>query len=279
MTPRMLVLDLDGTTLTRERGIHPTDEAAIKAAIGAGILVTIATGRLYSGTLPAARRLGISGPVACMNGSEIRDLAGERMLGCFVDRATLHRARRVFARAGVAPWLMTSERLHHCARSESFLPYLRAWTESLVSHEDAFNAPGWTRGDDVLAAGGTGRYTACAAAADALRAEVDENTEVLAFPAHRARAWIVKLRDRREDKGTALRRLAAHHGIDVAATVAVGDWLNDLPMLQAAGRSFAVGQAPDEVKRTATDVCRRTIDQGGAVAEVIDRVWGIRANS
>jgi hydroxymethylpyrimidine pyrophosphatase-like HAD family hydrolase len=75
-------------------------------------------------------------------------------------------------------------------------------------------------------------------------------------------------------KGTALKWVSEHYGIPIGETVCVGDWLNDLPMMSTAGRSFAMGQAPDEVKAAATDVLDRTIDAGGAIAEAIARAFG-----
>ena len=63
------------------------------------------------------------------------------------------------------------------------------------------------------------------------------------------------------------------YGVAMAETVCVGDWLNDLPMLKAAGRSFAMGQAPAEVKSAATDVLTKTITTGGGIAEAIARAF------
>ena len=63
--------------------------------------------------------------------------------------------------------------------------------------------------------------------------------------------------------------LAAHHGYDMSEVVAVGDWLNDLAMLEAAGRSFSMGHAPDAVKEAATDQLGR--DDG--VARAIELAW------
>ena len=77
-------------------------------------------------------------------------------------------------------------------------------------------------------------------------------------------------------KGTALEWVSSHYGVHVSETVCVGDWLNDLPMMSMAGRSFAMGQAPAEVKAAATDVLDRSIDTGGAIAEAIDRAFGTK---
>jgi hydroxymethylpyrimidine pyrophosphatase-like HAD family hydrolase len=69
--------------------------------------------------------------------------------------------------------------------------------------------------------------------------------------------------------------IAEHEGVDLADTVCVGDWVNDVPMFEVAGRSFAMGQAPDEVKSKATDVLAETTAQGGGVARAVAEAFGI----
>ena len=66
-------------------------------------------------------------------------------------------------------------------------------------------------------------------------------------------------------------------GVALADTVCVGDWVNDVPMFEVAGRSFAMGQAPDEVKSKATDVLSETTEQGGGVARAVAEAFGITA--
>lgn len=49
-----------------------------------------------------------------------------------------------------------------------------------------------------------------------------------------------------------MRFLAQRYGIDMSQTVAMGDNLNDLSMIEAAGIGVAVGNAVRELKRKAT---------------------------
>jgi hydroxymethylpyrimidine pyrophosphatase-like HAD family hydrolase len=70
--------------------------------------------------------------------------------------------------------------------------------------------------------------------------------------------------------------VAAHYGCTIEETVCVGDWLNDVSMFGVAGRSFAMGQAPDEVKRAASVVLAETSEQGGGIARVVEEVFEIR---
>jgi hydroxymethylpyrimidine pyrophosphatase-like HAD family hydrolase len=91
-----------------------------------------------------------------------------------------------------------------------------------------------------------------------------------------AGSWATIVRAAGGTKGTALRWIAHHEGVALVDTVCVGDWINDIPMFEVAGRSFAMGQAPDEVKKKASHALEQSSEQGGGVAEAIERAFGIR---
>lgn len=73
-------------------------------------------------------------------------------------------------------------------------------------------------------------------------------------------------------KGAALTRLAAHLGIAIEETVAVGDSLNDAEMIRTAGRGVAVANARDELKAIADVVLDRRAEDG-AIAELAERFF------
>ena len=66
-----------------------------------------------------------------------------------------------------------------------------------------------------------------------------------------------------------LARLAARLNIHRDQVAAVGDWFNDVGMFRYAGRSFAMGQAPEVIHREATDRLLATSATGGGIAEAI----------
>ena len=72
------------------------------------------------------------------------------------------------------------------------------------------------------------------------------------------------------NKGAGLLALGRHLGIDPAEMIAIGDGVNDLPMICAAGLGACVANAYDEVKEKSDYVCSANNDEGG-VAEVIER--------
>jgi 3-deoxy-D-manno-octulosonate 8-phosphate phosphatase (KDO 8-P phosphatase) len=78
------------------------------------------------------------------------------------------------------------------------------------------------------------------------------------------------------DKLGVFARLCARLKLTPGACAFVGDDIVDLPMMRAAGLSFAVADAHREVRRAADIVTRRPGGRG-AVREVCDRLLALRA--
>lgn len=277
LQPRVLVLDLDGTTLHQGGRLAERDVAAARALRARGVQVTLATGRLFSGTQWVGAALGVRGSVAVMNGSELVDVqTGEARQGWYVDRAARSHARDVFAVHGLSPFLFGSRAIHLARRDARHARYLEVWTEHLRIHADVFEAPEWHEADDVVAVCAAGPVERVAAAREALDAALPQGLGTVVFSTFDGDGFL-ELRHVGEDKGTALVRLAAERGVTAAECVAVGDWRNDLPMLRAAGRAFAMAHADDTVKAAAGEVLHASRSTGGAIAEVAERVWGVVA--
>ena len=72
-------------------------------------------------------------------------------------------------------------------------------------------------------------------------------------------------------KGSGLIELCEFLGVDLSETIAVGDGLNDLEILQTAGLAVAMGNAKDEIKDIADYVTADNEHDG--VAEVIEKFF------
>jgi hydroxymethylpyrimidine pyrophosphatase-like HAD family hydrolase len=64
------------------------------------------------------------------------------------------------------------------------------------------------------------------------------------------------------NKGYGLKAMASYFNIPIENTVAIGDEKNDLPMLNIAGLSIAMGNAEEEVKLS-SDVVTLSNDENG----------------
>jgi 5-amino-6-(5-phospho-D-ribitylamino)uracil phosphatase len=88
-------------------------------------------------------------------------------------------------------------------------------------------------------------------------AETHPDTHVM-----RTDADLIQIMDGSVDKSTALRRVAAHYEIPMRQVMAIGDAINDIPMLDAAGVAIAMDNAKPEVKRIADWVAPSNNDHG-----------------
>lgn len=275
MTPRLLALDLDGTTVDRSRTLREVDRRAAWALAEQGVVVTINTGRLYTGTRAIAHNLGIEGVVACMNGAHLVDTRTDAAVHQHTLTAdVLGVVRDTIRSEGLTPYLFAADGIHYDERGATYTFQMRAWSAQLHGHECLYRGRWWSGEREVFAVGATGRESAVRAAVRAIEHALP-TLKLMHFASGRGDFWYLEVKDGREDKGTAIDRLAALHGLSAEDCVAVGDWYNDAPALRRAGRSFAMGHAPKDLCALCDVTLDATHDTGGAVAEVARRVWNL----
>lgn len=275
---KLLALDLDGTVLNGAGVAHDADVEAVHKLRARGVKVTILTGRLYSGTREAAELLGIDGPVGCADGSHIVNVKNDKtLLHHGIRGRAADRLRESLERNDLVAFLFAEDAIVHDERGADYLPFVRTWSTDLRYAHRVTEHALWDSDDGMTAVVALGKEANIGRIVADIQRDATESMQVAMFPFRRdTEHWGMVARASGGTKGTALAWVSSHYGIDISETVCVGDWLNDLPMMTCAGRSFAMGQAPSEVKLAATDVLENTIDAGGAIAEAIGRAFGTK---
>lgn len=276
---KLCAVDLDGTLLDPTGVAHEADLRALQSLLNQGAHVTIVTGRLYSGTRPTAERLGLRGPVACVDGSHIVSAETHKTLHCHAlsgDRARALRDAMEQSRA--ATFLFAQDQVVYDTDGVPYLGYVSTWSTSLVAAGRTVTHPFWEHDDGITAVVAVGDYAQIHSAVAAIARDVGEHAQVAMFPAKNVDdRWGMIVRASGGDKGTALKYVADHYNVAMEEVVAIGDWMNDIPMLRVAGRSFAMGHAPDAVKSEASDCLEHTPLAGGGVAHAVELAFGVRA--
>lgn len=276
---KLLAVDLDGTLLDIRGVPHARDVRAVRAALAEGVSVSIVTGRLYSGSRAAAEMLGLQGAVGCADGSHVvRALDHATLLHHGVAGAQLVVLKGALAQADAATFVFARDAIGHDASGAPYVRYVSTWSNDVRVAADVFAHDLWAVEEGVTAIVALGEEGRLSAAAREIEGELGAAVTVVSFPLRRgphAGTWALMVRAAAGTKGTAVRWIAHHTGVALEDTVCVGDWVNDLPMFEVAGRSFAMGQAPDEVKSKATDVLVETVQEGGGVATAIAKAFGI----
>ena len=267
---RLLALDLDGTLLKRDHTVDERDVAAINELQRAGVTVTIVTGRLHSGSVAAARACGIEGVIACVEGSHLVELASNTTLVHHaIEPETSALLRQTIGANGLVPFVFDAQGIHHDHAGAAYAHYVSTWSPNLrIVEEDV----AWQT--EPLAAVAIGDEAAVLAAAQTLRAHADRLFSVSFAVSQVPGKHAVLVRAAGPTKGTALRELCRLVDCTTDEAVAIGDWVNDVPMFEVAGRSFAMGGAPDHVSAKATDRLTAIAGSGGGIAEAIRRAWG-----
>jgi HAD superfamily hydrolase (TIGR01484 family) len=230
---------------------------------------------MYSGTRTIARDLGLTDPVACIDGSHIVDLTTNRQLASSpLTGGGVSALLEELDQHQPAAFVFSGDRVYFDDPGRGYLPYVATWSEEKEELSAVLDPSHWHAERPIAALVALGTEAQIGGVHEAIRLRHESLLQSVCFPVRHAAhegVWGMVVRAAKVDKGTAIEWLASHYGITPEEIVVVGDWLNDIPMLKRAGRSFAMAQAPDEVKAAATDVLEADIWRGGGLAEAAVR--------
>ncbi len=265
---KLIAFDLDGTLLTADKRLTPENEAALRRAAEAGIVLVPATGRFYGAIPENVRSLPWLRYFITINGASVWDAA----------------ERRALLRAEI-PW----------PRAVELMEYLDGLPVIYDCYQDDW---GWITQDHYDRAADFAPNPHALDMLQRMRTPVPELKAHLAEVGHgvqkvmmffrdpelRSRSMEdlktrfpdlavtssiprnVELNSQAAQKGLALERLAALLDIPISETAAFGDDLNDLSMLRAAGLGVAMENACPEAKAAADYVTASCEESGVAPA-------------
>ena len=255
---KLLAIDLDGTLLNSAMKLSEGNTEAIAKASEAGVAVVLATSRWFGLAKRTSDRLGLTTPIICSNGAEVRNQDGSTILHLPLDTGaarevvtwgddhgwemftTLGDVTYMKMRPGIVPERLPGG-LRVAERQSDHLDEgtpitVQIWQEDAVREVGERFAP---------------KY------ADRVR---------FSFNAPVGLPHYVVLANPEAEKANALRRVCQELGVAPEETVAMGDSESDIEMLRFAGLGIAVRNSPDEVKRDALHVAPSNDEDGVAWA-------------
>lgn len=256
-TWRLLGLDIDGTITQWGDPVSPAIVRAVEQVRMCRNHVILATGRSVLATLPVAEELGIRrGWTVCSNGAVTVRLNPQTYGGYdIVEKVTFNpKAALELIREAMPEARYAVEDLGVGYRvSQEFSPGELAGRQRVVSFEELYEVEA-TR-VVIRAPGRPVEHF------DSLVTKIglDEVTYTVGHS-----AWL-DLTPPGVSKASALESLRRQLGIYPDHTVAVGDGYNDVSMLEWAGTSAAMGNAPDDVKAVA-DSITGPVEEDGVLA-------------
>lgn len=265
---RLLALDIDGTLLDSAGRLPDANREAIARAIDAGVEVALATGRRYDFARFVFEQLPAPLTLILSNGAVVKTHDGETLMRRLLPRETArqilaavpqhrHEAAITFDRPGEAQIVYEAIDWNHPRHAKFFevnRPYLAEvspledsltedpvqimFTGTCSDMRDLFNELRQSARMDVGACGTSGSK---------LAAVVDESPDhrysvALTEYSHRDFS-LVDVLQAGCSKGSTLEDWARERGYTREEVMAVGDNLNDLEMLEFAGRPVIMANA------------------------------------
>ena len=270
---RLLALDIDGTLVNSRDELSPRAREALVRAGKAGIHVVLATGRRYSRVLHLVEPLGIEVPLVTASGALVKDPRDHRTLyRAEFDRAVLCQSMAIIEECGYDPVVCADT---YCEGFDFYQP--RAEVKSVELTEYLELNPGEGRiWPDLATHPPPGVFVAFTMGTRGQMLELERSlhgrlpgklsTNVLRSP--RYSGFMCEFAPAGVTKWSAIRRLANGWAVADEAICAVGDDVNDVPMIRAAGLGVAMGNAVPEVKRAADRIAPSQADDG--LVEVVD---------
>jgi Cof subfamily protein (haloacid dehalogenase superfamily) len=259
MSVKLFVTDLDGTLLPNGRIVSPGNIKAVQAAVKAGVTVTIATGRMYQAALPVAEALGVNVPIITYNGALIKDTEDTVLYSQFLPTSIVGDVAD-FCRA--QGWYIQSYNQDEL--------YFAEYDRFAEFYEGEQQIKGHTVGWDGLKQQNDS-VSKMLSITDS-KEETDQRVAILQerfgdqIDAVRSNARYAEIISKGVSKASGIQRLAEVLKVPMAETMAIGDGDNDLPMLHAAGKSVAMGNAGENVKAVCDYETGDCLDDGFAQA-------------
>ncbi|MCU6711477.1 Cof-type HAD-IIB family hydrolase [Paenibacillus sp. J5C_2022] len=249
MNYKAVALDLDGTLLNSHGQISEKNREKIIQLSDAGVLLILATGRYFVQMTRILDQLNFTGLLISTDGAATIDVGQKKVLN--VNSFPVQDVEETIR--------ICRERDIHIAVNTPFQYYVETVSDFHKAHYQKYE-------------------TMCEITTDLL--QVKEQIIKLVISDHRfANGWQhieygEHLRKRADGehykeivhqntfKTNALRYVLDQYQIAPEELIAIGDYTNDIDMLQFAGMGIAMGNAPDEVKRIANDVTKTNDEDG-----------------
>jgi Cof subfamily protein (haloacid dehalogenase superfamily) len=252
----LIALDLDDTLLHRDLSISEANRLALRKAHGGGAKIVLASGRNIHSMGKYARLLGVAGPddyIIATNGAEIVETATGRVLAeTRMDGGLCLEVAAAIEDRGF-PWqiYVGGKILFHGENPWTDLDSkLSGLPNEAVADVKAALSPGQLK---FVVPGDPERIPS-------LRLELLDlfagRVEIIT-----SKPYFMEILAAGADKGSALVHLASLLGIGIERCLAMGDAMNDLGMLEAAGFSCAPANALPAAKAAASWVSALTNDE------------------
>lgn len=261
----LVISDFDGTLYRSDGRVSDSTVQTILRYVNAGGAFAVSSGRALPSILPIVQRLGLKGIVAAYNGAVIADVETGKVLECnTMSVESGEEICKALEERGLHTHVYLPEEYYATARNEYLARYESlVKVKAIVPNEklSVFLKNNRLQAIKILA-------VLEAEKRDAYMAELlDVFGDKYYITSGSKNLIEISRKDR--SKGTAVQFIADYYQVPLEKTIAVGDALNDLPMLQTAGLGLAVKNAEKPLLENAKNFPYSNDED--AVAKIIEK--------
>ena len=259
---KMIALDLDGTLAIENDQILPATRDALEDLHSNGVEVVIATGRRFRTTRLVIQNLGFDVHAVCNGGALVKG----------PEQSTLHSENYdVTPIAELAReldlTLFGQRDAHDLGGADFVIDNGSNWNDATHTH---FNRNSeWAEKSDLLASdpaylicGAMDRESVLKEFAREIASQFPGIYNTIILPHLDSGHFYCEISPKHIDKWHGLTKLHEHLGIEAENTCTVGDQLNDIAMVTAAGHGVAMGNGHKDLKKVARFVCGDNTEDG-----------------
>ncbi|MSD83624.1 Cof-type HAD-IIB family hydrolase [Lactobacillus curvatus] len=264
MLPKLLAIDLDGTTLNSEGEISTINQIQLRRITASGVQLVVATGRDIHSASHYLKSIGIkTAYIVSLNGAAVFKLGQSKpLMVSTISNELIDQISAIGDLDQVNTYFSTALRSYTVIRDQSLLAQfglnervkvIKNVTELGTDKQTVAKMLYCTKNPRLLA-------------------ELVEKVQTLPIVAVKPDEMCLELTAQSTSKATGLRYLADHLQIAPTEMAAIGDSENDLEMLTFVGWSIAMANGMPHVKAIADEVTLSN-DQDG-LASVIQKMLG-----
>ncbi|MDE6690645.1 MAG: Cof-type HAD-IIB family hydrolase [Clostridia bacterium] len=269
---KLIVSDFDGTLANSQNEVPDEVKNAINNYIADGGIFAVCSGRILPSVLPRVRRLGLKGLVIACQGSVIADIESGEII-----KSVGFKDGEISEICAFLEELNTNVQAYYL---DGFYSDLAQGDKYLKVYEDIIGVTAHHADiplSEFAAQSGLPFNKAATLCSPDGQKELFEKIKGkfgTRFDVTCSAKVLIEISPFGETKGEAVKFLSAHYGVPIEKCCAIGDNLNDLSMIEAAGVGVAVGNAVDGLKAAANYVA--VSNDEGAVARVIEKFGYIK---
>ena len=256
---RLLLADVDGTLVTRDKTLTEATKAAADELRDAGLVLAITSGRPPRGMSMLVEPLNLQGPIAGFNGGVLVNPDLSLIESHTIDGVTVRQTLQLMLGHNLDAWIYTADdwfirdrNAPHVARETSTIKF-EAKVVTSFSDEHLARAVKIVGVSDDL-----GLVAKCE--------EVAQRMLGKTASAVRSQPYYLDVTHPKANKGMVVTTLSKFFDIEPSQIATIGDMPNDVLMFRESGFSIAMGNSSDEVKSQASAVTDSNEDDGFAKA-------------